>query len=88
MTQNKEGKGLGLIVGLVGGFLLGAYFFSKKESKVRDKITDEIGRFSTVLDDVKEENVKELEHIQSSIENILSNIESRIQALGNGGKKD
>ena len=88
MTEKKENKGLGLIIGLAGGFLLGAYFFSKKESKVRDKITDEIGRFSSVLDDVKEENVEELESIQSSIENILTNIENRIQALGNGGKED
>ena len=88
MSDNKENKGLGLIVGLAGGFLLGAYFFSRKESKVREKITDEIGRFSSVLDEVKDENVEELESIQSSIESILSNIESRIQALGDGGKKD
>ena len=87
MEGKKENKGLGLIVGLAGGFLLGAYFFSKKESKVREKITDEIGRFSTVLDDVKDENVDELESIQSSIENILVNIENRIEALGNGGSK-
>jgi len=88
MSKEKENKGLGLIVGLAGGFLLGAYFFSKKESKIRDKITDEVGRFTSVLDNVKEENAEELESIQASIENILSNIENRIESLSNGGKKD
>jgi DNA-binding transcriptional regulator GbsR (MarR family) len=88
MEENKENKGLSLIIGLAGGFLLGAYFFSKKDSKVRDKITDEIGRFTNVLDDVKEENVEELEKIQGSIETILSNIETRIKSLSDGRKED
>lgn len=88
MEKENDNKGLGILVGVIGGFLLGAYFFSKKDSKVKDKITNEINRVGGVFEGIKNENLDELEQIQGSIESILSNIESRIEGLKNGRKEN
>jgi len=88
MEESNEKSVYAFLIGITLGIAGGAYLYSRKDSKVRNMIEEEIIHLYNDNTELNHLQRKEVNNIKTSLLSILDDISSRIKESMKDGKED
>ena len=88
MKESNEKSVYAFLIGITLGIAGGAYLYSRKNSKIRNRIEEEILDLYENNKELNEIQLQEVNNIKTSLLNIISDISDRIKESMKDGKED